>query len=732
MRFTYVVLAGLLFGFAPSANAQETGKTKANYVGTVGSVEYVTSLASRPNDLIAPDNSKKEAKDKRSLALENQIIPGKDPQTEDDYFVKNRHEAAQSKTANPPSLVFDAYSSNEPPTDPSLAVGPNHVLVVFNTGFAIYDKSGGELVAPAAPNPAIFPSGGCCDLTVSYDNAADRWILTFLGAGAQIAISDGPDPVNDGWYIYTIPQIEDYQKLSVWSDAYYITDNAFSNMRVWALERAAMLSGDPSAGIINFDLPGLTSSGFYSPQVLNVTDSNLPDPGGATVVYLQDDGWFGVATDHVKLWTIDVDWTMPGSSTVSAPQEIPTTPFINVFDAGEYDNLAQPGGGAEIDALQATIMNQAQFRKFGTHNSAVFNFVVDVDAGPGELAAVRWMELRQSDDNQPWSLYQEGTYTAPDGRHAWNASLAMDGQGNIGMGYTSMSGTESTETIRVSSYYTGRMADDPLGTMTLAEELIGNGLQNIPNFRYGDYSKIDVDPADEQSFWYITEYMKGIRTGIVGVFQIQSDIVDVDPPSAPADLMVSAITTTGATLDWTASIDNIAVDHYNIFIDGGLVGTSPSNTFLLDGLSPGTTYTASVNAEDAAGNTSGDVAAMFTTLESGGLEVLVGYYFETGLDGWSDPGEDCRRTSTNKAYEGSYAIRLRDGTASSFSESPVLDLTGNTEVSIELHTFARSMEADDQIVVEFFNGLDYDVVASYSSGSDFSNLSFFSPSHIVL
>ena len=29
--------------------------------------------------------------------------------------------------------------------------------------------------------------------------------------------------------------------------------------------------------------------------------------GGATFLYLQDDAWGGVATDHVKLWTLDMD-----------------------------------------------------------------------------------------------------------------------------------------------------------------------------------------------------------------------------------------------------------------------------------------------------------------------------------------------------------------------------------------------------------------------------------------
>lgn len=529
-----ITLLALLFAFIFSANAQENEGANASYHGTVTSMEYVPSIASRMSEIPAAPILHGEAQDGRSSG--NKVIIGKDPQTQDDYFVRNQHPLSQKIQANPPTIVFDAYSSGSQPTDPAMAVGPNHVFVVFNTGFIIYDKAGVALTGQMAPNPGIFPNSGCCDLTASYDSAADRWVITFLGSGAQIAVSDGPDPINDGWFVYNISQINDYQKLSVWSDGYYLTDNTSSSNKVWAMERAEMLVGNPAAQIIGFNLPGIVTSGFYSPQAFNVTDDNMPAAGSAPIVYLQDDAWGGVATDHVKIWTIDVDWVVPGNSTISAPTELTTTPFISVFDGGSFSNLSQPGGGADIDALQATIMNQAQFRKFSGHNSAVFNFVVDTDAGGGELAGVRWFELRQTADGQPWTIFQESTYTAPDGRHAWHASMMMDLQGNIGMGYTSMSGPTTGSTVRVSSYYTGRYANDPINTMTIAEELIASGNANIPSFRYGDYSKIDIDPSNDKTFWFINEYMNSGRKGVVGVFQIapnfniDSGVVSIDSP----------------------------------------------------------------------------------------------------------------------------------------------------------------------------------------------------------
>ena len=525
----------LLFFLAFVFQVQGQEKTKATYVGKIGSMVHVPSIASQTN--LAPARVKEEIM-QDGRASKNLIVPGKDPQIEDDYFKRNPNKMEQILSGKAPTLVFDAASSSSQPTDPAIGVGPNHAVVVFNTGFRIFDKSGNPLTGQISPNPTIFPNGGCCDLTISYDNAADRFVMTFLGNGAQVAVSDGPDPVNDGWYVYNIPQINDYQKLSVWSDGYYITDNTGATNKIYAMERTKMLAGDPTAQIIGFPLPGIVTSGFYSPQALNVSNNNLPAAGSVPIVYLQDDAWSGVSQDHVKLWTVNVNWASPGSSTISAPIELPTAPFISVFDGGSFSNLSQPGGGADIDALQATMMNQAQFRRFGDHNSAVFNFVVDTDASNGELAGIRWFELRQTADGQPWSVYQEGTYTAPDGKHAWHASMMMDLQGNIGMGYTSMAGptTPNPTTKRVSSYYTGRYANDPLNTMTIAEELIAAGDANIPGLRYGDYSKIDIDPSNDKQFWFDNEYMHNGRKNVVGVFQIAPNftndvgVVSIDSP----------------------------------------------------------------------------------------------------------------------------------------------------------------------------------------------------------
>jgi len=179
----------------------------------------------------------------------------------------------------------------------------------------------------------------------------------------------------------------------------------------------------------------------------------LPPAGNAPIVYMQDDVWSGVSDDHLKIWNINVNWATPANSTISSPQIITTTDFDGLFDSGSFSNLPQPSGG-DIDALQATIMYMAQYRRFAGHNSVVFNFVVDLDGGD-DYAGIRWYELRQPSTGGDWTIYQEGTYAPLSGHSAFSGNMCMDASGNIALAYTSVSST-----LNPALRYTGRFASD--------------------------------------------------------------------------------------------------------------------------------------------------------------------------------------------------------------------------------------------------------------------------------
>jgi hypothetical protein len=84
------------------------------------------------------------------------------------------------------------------------------------------------------------------------------------------------------------------------------------------------------------------------------------------------------------------------------------------------------------------------------------------------------------------------------------ASPAIDGQGNIGIGY-SFGGTPSFAGQR----FAARLAGDPLGVLTLHEAVLAAGEAAQTNtVRWEDYSQTAIDPSDDCTIWYVGDYLK--------------------------------------------------------------------------------------------------------------------------------------------------------------------------------------------------------------------------------
>jgi PKD repeat protein len=548
MRSFYYLF--LLFGLANfitrgysqnSSPAIPTGSQRPTLITTSEPVTLVSSIAVQMNDgTFKPAEDKaREFNPKRWGS--NTSMPGKGLPNGNDPLWEQQSRAPKIQ-GRAPILTFEAASASSTPTDPTGAVGPNHFVNSWNSAFRIWDKAGNPLTAPASLG-TILP-GTMGDPIVIYDRYADRFLITeFYSNGFDVAICQGPNPVTDGWYVYRFPTntFPDYPKFSVWSDGYYITANkdqnsASTSQVVFALERDKMLVGNITAQMIGFPLTGIVTSGFYSPLGFNANGPTLPPPGNAPIVYMQDDAWNGVSVDHLKIWSVNVNWITPASSTISSPQIINTQPFDGLFDGGSFSNIPQPSG-SDVDALQATIMYMAQYRRFPTYNSAIFNFVVDLN-GADNYSGIRWYELRQTTDGAPWTIYQEGTYSQPNGHSAFCGNMCMDANGNIGLAYTTVS-----TTLFPSLRFTGRYASDPLGTMTFAEEVIANGTQSNPSSRYGDYAQMTIDPTDDVTLWSIGEYFNGGRKNHVGVFQIAPPALTAEFSATPTTVCAGAAVT---------------------------------------------------------------------------------------------------------------------------------------------------------------------------------------------
>lgn len=92
---------------------------------------------------------------------------------------------------------------------------------------------------------------------------------------------------------------------------------------------------------------------------------------------------------------------------------------------------------------------------------------------------------------------------------------------------------------------------------------------------------------------------------------------DIQAPTIPTSLVATSVSTSRVDLSWTASTDNVGVAGYDIYRNGVPAGQTATTTFGDSALSPNTTYSYTVLARDAAGNTSMQSMALSVTTLTG-------------------------------------------------------------------------------------------------------------------
>ena len=397
-----------------------------------------------------------------------------------------------------PTLEWNGLTGANPP-DPSGAVGPDHYMQMVNSQYRVFDKTG--TILKTGSLGSLLGGGNAGDPIVLYDKFADRWFISQFdfSNNLQVAVSQTGDPTGAyNSYVFNVgASFPDYPKYSVWSDGYYVTSNKSGN-EAFVMERDKMIAGDAGAQMIQFNVPSLFTTGFFSTLPAHA-GSTLPSVGTPNqIFYFQDNSWGGVGSDHIKVWDVSVDWTTTSNSTISSPYQIAVSAFDSGFTGG-WDNITQPGTSVKLDAVPEAFMFMANYREFSTHNSMVMCHSVDVDNT--NHAGIRWYELRQT-SGSAWTLYQEGTY-APDGDSRWLGSINMDKYGNIALAYC-VSGTNTYPSLR----YTGRYAGGQLGEMHFLEQtaIEGSSSKSGDN-RWGDYSQMTIDPSDDATFWHTGPYV---------------------------------------------------------------------------------------------------------------------------------------------------------------------------------------------------------------------------------
>lgn len=407
--------------------------------------------------------------------------------------------------------INDAEGGGYVPPDTNASVGATQVVETVNIAYEVYDKTTGKVIMASKSIRTLYaPLGGDCananlsDPTAVYDKMANVWVITmiaynsnFSSNAACVAVSTSSDATGTyNLYSFNYSNVlPDYPKLAVWPDAYYLTTDSFPNggffqgAETCALDRTNMLLGNPATSIC-FQL----SASDYALLPADLDGATLPPSGAPN--YEMDEG---VSSTELNLYNFHVDFSQPSNSKLSGPTILTVASYSDAC-AESRSCIPQPSPGELVDGLSGHLMFRLPYRNFGDHEAMVGVHSITPPSGTA-VSAARWYEIRNPSTSP--TIYQQGTaYNSS--ISIWNGGIAMDKMGNIAMGVSA-----SSQTLKPTIAYTGRVPTDPLGTMESPKVVIvGNGVQENSSHRWGDYSSMAIDPSDDCTFWYSQEYYK--------------------------------------------------------------------------------------------------------------------------------------------------------------------------------------------------------------------------------
>jgi hypothetical protein len=441
-----------------------------------------------------------------------------------------------SSTVDPASVVeFSGIDrSGWIPPDPTLAVGPNHVVVTVNQSLAFYTRSGSlqfQQVLGSQGSPGFFEPLGAGNFTFDpkcfYDHEAQRFVILALevysnSAYVTIAMSDDDNP-NGNWFKYRTDAVTliggdefwwDYPGLGFDSQGVYVTSNlfglnvsGFGGAGFRAFDKADMLVGAP------VDFWTTRASNGASVQAAQHYGDNASDGGAA---------YFVQATGGSTLRLFAIEDPIGSPSLTSRDVSVPSH--------SSYGNVPTQGGGS-ISTTGTRIQNAAwrDGKLYTSHAVSV-----------GGAGKPRWYEIEMNgwpSSSVPF-LSQSGTVDPGPGIEGFFPAIAVNDAGEVALAY----GT-SASNQRIRFWVTARRPGDPVGSMG-QPVLVRESSVNVggdSGQRWGDYYDATLDPADGQTFWAIGQTNEsGIgwdtRIARFALFTESCGPADIAPPEGVLDL----------------------------------------------------------------------------------------------------------------------------------------------------------------------------------------------------
>ena len=376
------------------------------------------------------------------------------------------------------------------PPDPTLAVGPDHIVSTVNQSIAFHTKEGAitfQARLNVTGNPGFFEDVGAGGFTFDpkcfYDHLAERFVVfapeTYGSTQAwiTIAVSDDSDP-NGVWYKYRTDAVIQVGAMTYWwdypgfgydEDGYYVTGNlfglnqgGFGGVGFRVFDKAPMLVGDP---VVHF---------------------TLRDGNGGTVQSAQHFG-----ANQAPYFVSNSSTSAIKVQAIVNPITAPSLVTTNVGVPGFSGPGSPPVLGGTVGITGSGMLN-AHWRDgslYATHQIS-----------SGGKTVARWYEFATNDwpNSGSVSLVQSGNVDPGGDVHSWFPAIYANGANEVGI----MMGT-SSPSQRIAVEVAGRTVFDPPGVMSATEMVALSGRNG--GGRKGDYFDIAIDPIDDRTFWYIGE-----------------------------------------------------------------------------------------------------------------------------------------------------------------------------------------------------------------------------------
>ncbi len=454
------------------------------------------------------------------------------------------------------------------PPDPTVAVGPNHIVQTVNMTVSFFSKSGEiqfqQLLNDTA-QPGFFDEVGAGNFVFDpkcfYDHYANRFFIVacevyddILESYITIAVSDDDDP-NGIWYKYrTFAVVEidsslywvDYPGVGFDAQGMYVTANLF------------LLAGDGS-GFGNSLFRSFLKEPILNGDTAQFTSIRNPNAASVQVAQCFGDNqapFFVSRNTSTRLRVIALD----------NPFDSPSfdTFFVDVPEYGSPPDVPNGTSGNFLQPVGNRIMN-VHWRDGGLWTC---HAIAD---STGSRAIARWYEIETGSwpaSGEP-TLVQSGNIDLGDGYSTFFPAVYTDANGNAAVVVARSRGGEFASVA-----VAGRLASDPPGSMSQIEVLdIGS---TSADGRWGDYFDIALDPTDNATFWMTGQVAEpfGWQTTVESFTLVLPgdvnedgvvNLLDVDPF---VELLVSGQFNAAADLNSDGVVDLLDVEPFVDLLSG--------------------------------------------------------------------------------------------------------------------------------------------------------------------